>query len=202
MTNHNGKLLIASSNPGKISEIRSLLIDLPIDLITPSDIGQEIEVDEVGQTYQENAYLKAKVYSQTTGLTTIADDSGLEVNALGGLPGIRSARFAAQPDAKDKDRRTHLLKQLKQHPQPWTARFRCVIVLASPFKETYTSEGICEGEIIEHERGDNGFGYDPIFLLPDLGRTMAELTLQEKNRYSHRARAVRAAIPLILDIFS
>jgi len=117
------------------------------------------------------------------------------VDALDGLPGLHSARFVARPDATDADRRQALLEHLRGKPRPWLARFRCWVAVVTPDGETHLAEGVCPGEIIPEERGQNGFGYDPIFYLPELGKTMAELSMDEKNRLSHRARAVRAAVP-------
>lgn len=191
------KLLLATNNPGKVAEMQALLGNLPVELLTPSQVGLALDVDECGATYAENAALKAQAFSDASGLLTLADDSGLEVDALGGLPGLRSARFAEKPGATDADRRKYLLAQLIDQPRPWSARFRCLLAIKQPGFEPLFSEGICEGEIIPEERGENGFGYDPLFLLPELGRTMAELTPQEKNRLSHRARAVFAALPAL-----
>jgi XTP/dITP diphosphohydrolase len=191
-------LLLASGNKGKLIEIRSLLADMPIHLLTPADVGLEtMEVIENGHTYADNAALKAQAFAKASGLLSIADDSGLEVDALGGAPGIYSARYSPKPHATDADRRAYLLEQLQGHPYPWTARFRCVIALQSPDSSPEMAEGVCPGEIIATERGSGGFGYDPIFLLPSLGRTMAELTMTEKNLLSHRARAVLAARPAL-----
>jgi XTP/dITP diphosphohydrolase len=131
---------------------------------------------------------------------TLADDSGLEVEALSGAPGLFSARYAPQPWATDADRRAYLLRQLQGLPRPWRARFRCTVVLATVSDEVYFAEGSCLGEIIPQERGRSGFGYDPIFLIPELGRTMAELTMEEKNRVSHRAGAVKAVKPILLSL--
>jgi XTP/dITP diphosphohydrolase len=192
------KLLLASGNKGKLKEIQSLLADLHFLLLTPADVGlSTLEVIESGHTYAENAALKAQAFAQASGLLSIADDSGLEVDALGGAPGIYSARYSPKPQATDADRRVYLLEQLQGHPHPWTARFRCVIALQAPDGFAEIVEGVCPGEIIAKERGDDGFGYDPIFLLPSLGRTMAELTMTEKNTISHRARAILAARPLL-----
>jgi XTP/dITP diphosphohydrolase len=196
------KLLLASNNPGKLGEIRALLGDLPLELITPTQLGLQLVVEENGQTYAENAALKAKSFARVTGLLTLADDSGLEVQALGGLPGIHSARFSSKPGATDADRRRYLLECLASQPPPWEAQFRCVIALAMADGQARFAEGICPGQIIPEERGDNGFGYDPIFFLPELGRTMAELTMQEKNRLSHRARAVLAARPILVEMLT
>jgi len=195
-------LLIATTNPGKLREFQDLLADLKdqIQLIMPSEINLNLEVVEDGHTYLANSNKKALAYCKASGLLTLADDSGLEVDALNGAPGLYSARYSPKPGATDADRRAFLLENLHPHSRPWTARFRCLVSLASPNGDLYTTEGICEGEIIPEERGSNGFGYDPIFLLGDRGKTMAELSMQEKNTLSHRARAVIAAIPLIQDL--
>jgi XTP/dITP diphosphohydrolase len=190
-------LLIATSNRGKLSEIRAILDDLPCELISPNDVGIRLAVEETGMSYAENAALKALAFSKASGMTVLADDSGLEVDALDGLPGVISARFSPLPNASDADRRAHLLVQLSGKTRPWSARFRCTIAVAFPDGALQFAEGSCEGEIIPEERGSNGFGYDPIFLIPELGRTMAELTDTQKNQLSHRARALRAARPLI-----
>jgi len=203
MKNSAGKkprLLLASNNPGKLKEIQALLQDLDLELVTPAQLGIELEVEETGQTYAENALLKGSAWARATGLLIMADDSGLEVQALGGLPGVHSARFSPQPGASDADRRIYLLERLKGKPHPWTARFRCVIAMVTSAGEVRFAEGVCPGEIIPEEFGHNGFGYDPIFYLPELGRTMAELVMEEKNRLSHRARAVMAARPALLEI--
>jgi XTP/dITP diphosphohydrolase len=156
-----------------------------------------MEVDETGQSYAENAVLKARAFYRASHMATLADDSGLEVDALGGLPGLRSARFSPLPNASDADRRNYLLSFLREKPRPWKAHFHCTIALVFPNGEPQIAEGECNGEIIPEERGNNGFGYDPIFLLPEMGCTMAELTDQQKNQLSHRARALQAARPLI-----
>lgn len=192
------KLLLASNNRGKLVEIQTLLDDLEFELVIPSQIGLDLEVEESGLTYAENAALKGQAFASASGLLTLADDSGLEVDALNGAPGIYSARYSSKPGATDADRRAYLLEQLTSCPQPWSARFRCVIALATPAGEVSFAEGICPGEIIPEERGQNGFGYDPIFFLPELGLTMAQLELDKKNTLSHRARALQAAKPLIL----
>jgi len=195
------KILLASNNKGKLDEILALLADLDIELVTPAGLGLNMEVAEDGQTYAENAARKGLAFAQAANLLTLADDSGLEVDALNGAPGLYSARFSPKPGATDADRRAYLLAQLVDIPQPWKARFRCVIALATPSGEVKFSEGICPGEIIPEERGPNGFGYDPIFLLPELGHTMAQLEMHEKNQLSHRARAVLAAKPLLVELF-
>ena len=194
------RLLVATNNRGKLSEILSLLDGLSLDIITPEKIGITLDVAENGNTYEENASLKALAFARASGLVTLADDSGLEVDALDGLPGVRSARFSPLPNATDADRRTYLLNLLKVHPHPWTTHFHCTVAIATPEEEIYFYQGNCPGEIIALERGTNGFGYDPIFLLPEVGLTMAELSMSEKNLLSHRARAIKAAIPTLLDI--
>jgi XTP/dITP diphosphohydrolase len=187
------RLLLATTNPGKLTELLPLLDGLGLVLVTPADLGLRLEVEENGATYAENAGLKAAAFCAASGLPCLADDSGLEVDALDGRPGLHSARFSPIPGASDADRRRRLLEQLAGRPRPWTARFRCVVALAIPGQALRFAEGICPGEIIPQERGAGGFGYDPVFLLPELGRTMAELPMEEKNRLSHRARAVLAA---------
>ncbi|MEA4907384.1 MAG: RdgB/HAM1 family non-canonical purine NTP pyrophosphatase [Chloroflexi bacterium] len=200
------KLLIATHNPGKRVEIEDLLAATPggwlerFELWMPSALGLDEEVAETGDTYQDNAALKARALCQASGLLTLADDSGLEVDALGGAPGVHSRRFAPHPTATDADRRALLVEKLAGRPRPWTARFRCVIALAAPGEELRFAEGRVEGEILPEERGHNGFGYDPLFYIPELDRTMAELTRAEKNRLSHRARALLAALPLLEEL--
>lgn len=205
------KLLLATNNPGKLIEIQALLQDLEVQLLTPEQVGLNLEVVEDGQTYAENARLKGLAFVQASGLLTLADDSGLEVDALGGLPGIRSARFApgASPTSKtsDAERRAYLLQRLQGLPRPWTARFRCVVALVKPGEpgqevEIRFAEGQCHGEITPVERGLFGFGYDPIFFFPELGRTLAELSMEEKNQVSHRARAVMAARPELEEMLA
>lgn len=203
------KLLLATNNRGKLVEIQALLraLNFEATLVTPAQIGLTIKVEEDGDTYAENAARKAVAFARSSGLLTLADDSGLEVDALSGLPGIHSARFAPQPGATDADRRAYLLERLQGLPRPWTAHFHCTVALVRPEGPAWENkiqfiEGICPGEIIPEERGQNGFGYDPVFLLPELSLTMAELTMEEKNRLSHRARAIRAAKPILLEFLT
>lgn len=186
------KLLIATHNAGKLAELRDLLRGVPYTLVSLSDVGIELDVDETGQTLEENAALKATTYARLARMPTLADDSGLEVDALDGAPGVHSARYAG-PDATDADRIARLLHNIAPHPQPWSARFRCVIAIATPEGDVKLHGGACEGVIIPHPRGDNGFGYDPIFFMPEQTRTMAELSDTEKNTVSHRAIAARKA---------
>jgi XTP/dITP diphosphohydrolase len=174
-----------------------LLGEQKMELLTPAQIGVKLEVVEDGKTYAENALRKGRAFASAAGLITLADDSGLEVDALGGQPGLHSARYVDRPGATDADRRQQLLERLKGLPRPWRARFRCWVAVVSPAGEARLVEGVCEGEIIPDERGQNGFGYDPIFLIPELGKSMAELSMEEKNQLSHRARAVKAALPLL-----
>jgi XTP/dITP diphosphohydrolase len=195
------KLLIATNNKGKVAEIKALLEREKLSLLTPADLGLMLDIAEDGETYAENATKKALAFSLASGMVTLADDSGLEVDALDGQPGMHSHRFCPLPDASDADRRKYLLEKLQGSPRPWTARFRATVAVALPSGEVRLASGKCEGEIIPEERGTNGFGYDPIFLFPQFGRTMAELDMDEKNRLSHRARAVQNAIPILREIF-
>lgn len=196
------KLLLASHNRGKLLEIQALLADLQLELVSPMDLGLSLHVLEDGQTYQENAARKALAFAQAAGILSLADDSGLEVDALDGLPGLHSARFSPVPGATDQDRRALLLQKLQGKPQPWRACFRCVVALSSASGEMWFTEGVCPGVIIPEERGQNGFGFDPLFFLPELGKTMAELSMEEKNRLSHRARAVLAARSILQRFIS
>ncbi|GAB4487060.1 MAG: XTP/dITP diphosphatase [Anaerolineales bacterium] len=195
------KLLIATGNKGKIKEIQALLNGLDVELVTPKDLGLEMDIEEDGATYEENAGKKARAYSQASGLIALADDSGLEVDALNGAPGLYSARYSGKPGASDSDRRAFLLEKLKEKPRPWAAHFHATIAVATPNGLVQFAEGNCYGEIIPEERGTNGFGYDPIFFIPEMNRTMAELSMDEKNRLSHRALAVQASLPILRELF-
>ena len=195
------QLLITTGNPGKLREIRSLLENMKITLVTPDMLGISIHVQESGKTYEENASLKASAFAKETGFVSLADDSGLEVDALEGLPGIHSARFSPLPNATDADRRAILLELLQNHTRPWKAHFHCTVAIAIDKDTVYFTQGNCRGEIIPDERGANGFGYDPIFMIPEVGKTMAELSMIEKNLISHRARAMSAALPILNVIF-
>ena len=187
------KLLIATRNRGKLQEYRRLLADMPIEVTDLDELGIVEEVAETGDTFVENAIQKALTYARLSGLWTWADDSGLEVDALNGEPGVHSARFAG-PDATEAERYRLLLQRMAHVPPGQrTARFRCVIAIATPEGHVEIAEGHCEGEIAFTPRGEHGFGYDPVFYLPDRHLTMAELSLEEKNRISHRARASQAA---------
>ena len=195
------RLILATNNKGKVTEIKALLAGLEMDVFTPVDLDLTLDVVEDGQTYAENATKKAVAFAQISGLIALGDDSGLEVDALNGQPGLHSHRFCPIPNATDADRRKYLLAQLADKPSPWTARFRATVAIASPSGTIELATGHCDGEIIPEERGTNGFGYDPIFFIPEMGCTMAELGLDEKNRLSHRARAVMNAIPILKAMF-
>lgn len=193
------RVLIASTNPGKLREFRAILQNFPHELVQPAQIGLRLGVEETGGNYRENAALKARAYATASGLAALADDSGLEVEALDGAPGLFSARYSPLPGAGDGDRRKHLLAELARrgHPQPWNARFVCAAAFALPDGQLWEAEGSCAGEIIAEERGTGGFGYDPLFYLPDFGKTMAELEEGVKNRISHRAVALQRLTDLL-----
>ncbi|MBI2848097.1 MAG: XTP/dITP diphosphatase [Chloroflexi bacterium] len=191
------KLLLATNNQGKVQEYRSLLAALPFKLLTPDEVGITTVVAEVGETLEENARLKATILASESGLLTLADDSGLEVDALGGEPGSMSARYAGE-DASDRDRVNFLLSRLKDVPRKKrTARFRCVIAIAIPNGEVTLCSGECRGLISFKPEGDLGFGYDPVFYLPEMGKTMAELPPDIKNQISHRGQAARKAVEIL-----
>jgi XTP/dITP diphosphohydrolase len=195
------KIILATNNNGKVIEIKALLEELGLAIFTPSDLGLNLEINEDGQTYAENAAKKALAFSKLSGMCALGDDSGLEVDVLHGQPGIQSHRFCPIPNASDADRRNYLLQQLVNMPRPWTARFYATIAISAPSVGVKLVSGDCKGEIIPEERGSNGFGYDPIFYIPETGRTMAELNLREKNLLSHRAHAVLNAVPILKEIF-
>ncbi|HNQ93486.1 MAG TPA: non-canonical purine NTP pyrophosphatase [Anaerolineales bacterium] len=220
-------ILLATNNKDKIIELQGLLKDLNLQLLTPADIDLELDVIEDGLTYAENASKKALAFAQASGLISLTDDSGLEVDALNGEPGLYSARYGSTNGKKLSagERRKYLLGKLQDHPRPWTARFKATIAIAVPTNVTLSEtkglahsqaetlqslrelrvtcvEGICEGEIIPEERGTGGFGYDPIFLFPELGKTMSELGMDEKNRLSHRARAVVKTKEILKSLFA
>lgn len=199
MSSRTEKLLIATHNPGKIEEFLACMERTPFDLVSLSDVGVDLDVEEHGETYAENARLKAATYAEISGLPTLADDSGLEVDALDGEPGIRSARYAGE-DATDSDRVAFLLGKLNNTPRTrWTARFRCVIALTRPHSTVELFNGQCDGVIVDRPRGTMGFGYDPVFKIPELGMTMAELHSEEKNRISHRGRAIQSMVAALRD---
>ena len=181
-------------------EYAELLRGLPFELTTLSEQGIKEEVEESGSSLEQNAVRKATAYVSLSGLTTLADDSGLEVDALGGEPGSLSHRYAGE-NATDADRINYLLSKLGNVPEKErTAQFRCVIAIAEPDGKVELCSGECRGIIIMEPKGSRGFGYDPIFFLPELGKTMAELSLKEKNRVSHRARAAEKARALLMKL--
>ena len=191
------KLLIASHNLGKISEIKELLAELNVQVRFLKELGIYSTVDESGTTFKENAVLKAKYYAKQAGMLTIADDSGLEVDALGGRPGIKTARYGG-PGLTSEQRYQYLLEELRFIPQERRdARFRCVVALARPTGLLATAEGDCPGTISLAPSGSGGFGYDPVFFLPHLGLTMAQLDPKDKQKISHRSRAINNILPAL-----
>jgi XTP/dITP diphosphohydrolase len=186
-------VVLATRNPGKVRELSALLADLPLEVKSLLDFPDMPFLVEEGATYAENAIAKALTVSRATGQEALADDSGIEIDALDGAPGVHSSRWLGE-DASDADRNTAVLERLRGvSPEARTARFRAVVAIAQPDGTVRTFEGVVEGRIAERPAGREGFGYDPIFLVQGEGRTMAELDSQIKNRISHRARAVRAA---------
>ncbi len=191
------RLLVASANRGKVAEYGALLEGLDCVLLSLADAGISGDIEESGSTYEENARIKAATCAVGSGLVTLADDSGLEVDALGGEPGIYSARYAGD-DATDAERVAYLLHKLEGVPLARrTARFVCVIAIATPDGEVTFCRGECAGLIVQEPRGGKGFGYDPAFFLPELDCTMAELSSDVKNRVSHRGRAALEARKLL-----
>lgn len=189
------QLLLATHNRGKRREWLPLLAGLELELLLPEEVGLTTAVEETGATYVENALLKARTLAAASGLPALADDSGLEVDALDGAPGLHSARY--QPGS-DPVRYRALLQALEGIPEEQrTARFRCVAALVLPDGREFVTEGVCEGSIATAPAGEGGFGYDPVFYLPERGCTMAELPADEKNRLSHRARAAQALRPFL-----
>lgn len=187
------KLLIATHNAHKFRELAAILSDIPYTLASLATEGITLEIKETGKTYAENATLKARTYAAVSGLLTLADDSGLEVEALGGEPGLRSARYAGE-NATNPQRIAKLLRRLEGVPwEKRQARFICVIAIATPQGDVHLFEGACQGVIAFAAKGEHGFGYDPVFYLPEYGCTMAELPEEVKNRISHRGRAGQAA---------
>lgn len=187
------QLLLATTNADKAREFRTLLAGVPYTLVTPHDIGLQLHVAETGTTLGENAALKARAFANASGLPALADDSGLEVEALGGEPGVRTARYAGD-DATPEQRNRYLLAKLDGvPPRKRRAAFRCVIAIAVPNTAAKLLEGKVEGVIAPEPKGELGWGYDPVFLLPGLDKTLAQLSPAMKNRYSHRGRAARKA---------
>ena len=194
------ELLLATSNPGKIREYRFLLDSLGYQITTLAEEGIAKVVTESGNNYEQNARLKAITYAELSQLPSLADDSGLEVDALNGEPGVKSARFAGKA-ATDAERVNFLLAKLNSIPwEQRTACFKCIIAIATPEGQSKVCYGECHGMIALEAKGENGFGYDPIFFLPEIGKTMAELPLAVKNQISHRARASQKARQLLQQL--
>ncbi len=192
------RLVVSTRNAGKLREFRRLLLPLKAEILSLQDLSIDHDFEESGSTFAENARMKAVAYSALTSLPVLADDSGLEVAALGGRPGIYSARYAG-PGASDADRIRKLLAELERFPNGRDARFVCALAVAQNGALLLEAEGECRGVIADVPRGTNGFGYDPIFYFPELGRTYAELSGEEKNLYSHRSRAVAALLRQLLN---
>lgn len=195
------RLLLATNNPGKQRELRAILAPLPLELLTPTQAMLALEVHESGESYLDNARLKAHSFARALSGWALADDSGLEVEVLDGRPGLYSARLGGE-GRDDASRRALLLELLSAYPRPWHARFRCTMVLAGPDGVESWSEGSCAGVIVPQERGRGGFGYDPIFEVSGTGQTMAELGPEQKNTLSHRARAAAQLMPEIRRHFN
>jgi len=195
-------LLLATSNTNKISEIKAILSPHIPNLVTARDLGLTIDVPETGKTYAENAKLKAFTFQRASGLPALADDTGLEVDALQGAPGIYSNRFSPKNNPTYADHRQHLIDELKNKSQPWTAHFVVAMILALPDGNFFEATGRREGIIVPEESGSNGFGYDPIFFVSEYGVTMAELPSSIKNQISHRANALKAMLPRLIQLFS
>lgn len=194
------KLLIATNSPHKIKEYREIFETLPVVLTTPVEEGISLNPKETGTTFEENALIKAQAFAQASDLLTLADDSGLEVDALGGEPGVYSARYGGTARRDQVGRYRLVLNKLTAKNVPWaerTARFRCVVAVATTAKIVGTAQGTIEGFIAYEPKGSNGFGYDPIFYVPEFDQTLAQLSSVEKHRISHRGRAARSAIPLL-----
>jgi XTP/dITP diphosphohydrolase len=192
-------LLIATANPHKLDEFRTIFADLPYQLLSLNDVQLNINVEETGTTFQENSELKALAYARASGLLSLVDDSGLEIDAMGGAPGVYSARFGGE-NLPYRERFQLIFGRMHDLPlEQRTARFRCVITIAEPSGYHRSVEGTIEGLITEVPRGENGFGYDPIFLVPELGKTTAEISPEHKNRISHRGQAAHSACVLLED---
>lgn len=196
------QILLATGNQGKVKELQEMLKGEDIKILSLSHFPEFKDVEETGLTFAENALIKARAACAFAGMITLADDSGLEVDALSGRPGVFSARFAGEPK-NDERNNAKLLAEMKNVPEKQrTARFRCSLAIVSPDGNEVLTEGAVEGMILFDKRGTGGFGYDPLFYLSDLSKTMAELSLEEKNELSHRARAFRQAVPILKELLS
>lgn len=198
-------VLVATKNAHKVAEMSALLKDIPtLSLVTMSEAGYSVDIEENGSTFEDNALIKAREVCRLSGLPAIADDSGLCVDALGGLPGVRSARYASETDenASDQANIEKLLYELRSVPSgERTARFVSALALVLPDRRAFCVKGVCEGHITSEVRGTGGFGYDPIFYCPSFGKTFGELTEEEKNSISHRHRSVLALKPILKEFF-
>jgi len=196
------EIVLATQNPDKVREIKEVLKDLPIKILTLMDLGLKEKVEEKGKTLEENALLKAKFWAEKTGKWALADDTGLEVEALNGAPGVHTSRYAGE-NASYEDNWKKLLKNMEGIPwEKRKARFRCVIVIVSPQGKRYIAEGSVEGYITLEAKGNKGFGYDPVFYVPEKGKTLAEMSLEEKNSLSHRGKALQKAKEIICNIIT
>ncbi len=194
------KLVLATQNKHKIQEISQILKHPKLQLPSLADFSLEVDIKEDGNTFKENAYIKASQVAKLTGEVAMADDSGLEVDALGGAPGIYSARYAGE-DATDEQNNQYLLKQMQDIPQnKRRARFVCVMAIVTPEGESFYARGTCEGLIAKEPKGTHGFGYDPLFIIPEYNKTLAELGPQIKNQISHRAQALDKSKKIILSL--
>lgn len=196
------EILLATNNQGKVRELVELMGDLPLTVKTLKDYPEIGEIEENGSTFAENALIKAKTAAAASGLLALADDSGLEVDALGGAPGVHSARFAGEP--KDDGRNNaKLLDLLKDVPaEQRRARFKSVIAVVTLQGEEHLTEGVCEGQIGFEPKGEDGFGYDPLFYVPEFGMTFSEISLEQKNQISHRGKALRQAARILRQLAS
>ena len=185
------KVVLASQNKHKLAEIQAILSRFDMELVLQSELGLHIDVEETGASFEENSMLKARAVMEATGLPAIADDSGLCVDVLGGGPGIYSARYGAPECVTDRDRLNHLLENMRGvRSEERTARFVCVITLLRPDGSSLIARGSCEGLITFEPRGEDGFGYDPVFYVPAMGCTFAQMGAERKNAISHRANAL------------
>ena len=183
------KFVLATHNPGKIQEMQAILSQLGVEVVSPAELGVDVDVEETGETFAENAMLKAKAICAAAGLPAIADDSGLFVDALNGGPGVYSARYGGE--GLDDAGRTALLLQNMRGQTTRAAHFACAIACAFPNGDTLTAEGRCDGAVAFAPMGQGGFGYDPVFLVPEKAKTFSQMTAEEKNEISHRGRALR-----------
>ena len=195
------KLVLASNNAHKLQELRAILSTLGMEVVSQREAGVFVEPDENGATFEENSYIKAKTVMDACGLPTVADDSGLMVDALGGEPGVFSARYGGNACQSDRDRLEYLLRKMEGVPdKKRTAHFVSVITMLTPDGKKVVARGECPGRILREAHGENGFGYDPVFYVPEEGCTFAQLAPERKNQISHRARALEAFVRQIREV--